>query len=422
MHHFQYRDGELYAEDVPVRAIAKKVGTPFYLYSTATLKRHFQVFDEAFSGLPHLVCYSIKANSNLAILRLFANKGSGADIVSGGELYRALKAGFPPKKIVFSGVGKTQREMREALKAGILMFNVESLGELKTLAQVAKRMGKVAPIAIRINPDVDPKTHPHITTGLMKSKFGLDVETAFEAYLFAKEHPNLDILGVDCHIGSQLTEISPFVEALKRIKIFVERLKEHGIKIKYIDLGGGLGIVYGKESPPPPSEYAQALKQELAGLDVTLILEPGRVIVGNAGILVTRVLYFKETPVKNFVIIDAAMNDLLRPVLYQAYHEIIPILSKNRPKLVADVVGPVCETGDFFARDREIPKVKSGELLAVMSAGAYGFVMASNYNSRPRPAEVMVNGKDFYVVRKRENYARLIAGEKIPPFLENKSA
>ncbi|OAG28112.1 diaminopimelate decarboxylase [Thermodesulfatator autotrophicus] len=418
MHHFHYQDGELYAEDVPVRQIARKIGTPFYLYSTATLKRHYQVFDEAFSGLPHLICYSVKANSNLAVLRLFAKEGSGADIVSGGELYRALKAGLSPKKIVFSGVGKTPREMREALKAGILMFNVESLGELKTLAQVAKKMGKVAPVAVRINPDVDPKTHPYISTGLKKNKFGLDLETALEAYLFAKEHPHLEIVGVDCHIGSQLTEISPFVEALKRIKAFVNRLKEYDIQIKYIDLGGGLGIVYGEESPPPPREYAQALKQELSGLDVTLILEPGRVLVGNAGILVTKVLYFKETPAKKFLIVDAAMNDLLRPAFYQAYHEIIPVLSKERPKITVDVVGPICETGDFFARDRELPMLRPGELLAIMSAGAYGFVMSSNYNSRPRPPEVMVNGKDFYVVRKRENYARLIAGEKIPPFLE----
>ncbi|WP_456370084.1 diaminopimelate decarboxylase [Thermodesulfatator atlanticus] len=421
MHHFQYRDGELYAEDVPVREIAKKVGTPFYLYSAATLRRHFRVFDKAFEGIPHLVCYSVKANSNLAVLSLFAKEGSGADIVSGGELYRALKAGIPPKKIVFSGVGKTPKEMREALQAGILMFNVESLGELKTLAKVAKRLEKIAPVAIRINPDVDPKTHPYISTGLKKNKFGLDAANALKAYEFAKENPYLEIVGIDCHIGSQLTQISPFVEALRKIKEFILELEAIDIKIKYIDLGGGLGIVYGNEAPPPPAEYAKALQEELGDLDVTLILEPGRVLVGNAGILVTKALYYKETPTKNFVIVDAGMNDLLRPAFYDAYHEIIPVKEKDAPKIVADVVGPICETGDFFARDRELPLVRPGELLAIMSAGAYGFVMASNYNSRPRPAEVMVNGSDFFVVRRRENYARLVAGEKIPPFLSEQN-
>ncbi len=417
MHHFQYRENELYAEEVPVRQIARKVGTPFYLYSAATLRRHYRVFDQAFKTLPHLVCYAVKANSNLAVLRLLAREGAGADIVSGGELFRALKAGIPAEKIVFSGVGKTAREIRLALKAGILMFNVESLEELKSIARIARKMGKKAPIAIRVNPDVNPKTHPYISTGLKENKFGLDVETAFKAYQLAKEDPYLEIVGIDCHIGSQLTQLSPFVEALRRIKAFLKRLATVGISVRYLDLGGGLGIVYGEEEPPPPEKYAQALIEELNGLSVTLILEPGRVLVGNAGILVTKVLYYKETPAKKFLIVDAGMNDLLRPAFYQAYHEIIPVLKKERPSIVADVVGPICETGDFLARERELPLVKPGELLAVMSAGAYGFVMASNYNSRPRPAEVMVNGEEFYVVRRRETYAKLVAGEKIPPFL-----
>ena len=417
MHHFHFQNGQLYAEEVPVKEIARKVGTPFYLYSAATLKRHFQVFDQAFSSLPHLVCYSVKANSNLAVLRLLAREGSGADIVSGGELYRALKAGIPAEKVVFSGVGKTAREMRQALEAGILMFNVESLGELKVLSRVARSRRKKAPVAIRINPDVDPKTHPYISTGLQKNKFGLDLETALEAYLLAQKDPHLEIVGIDCHIGSQLTEVSPFVEALRRVKAFLQKLKSFGISVRYLDLGGGLGIVYGNEAPPPPEEYARALIEELKDLDVTLVLEPGRVLVGNAGILVTRVLYYKETPQKKFIIVDAGMNDLLRPAFYNAYHEIIPVVSRKRPLIKADVVGPICETGDFLARDREIPQVKPGELLAVMSAGAYGFVMSSNYNSRPRPPEVLVSRDQYFVVRKRENYARLIAGEKIPDFL-----
>ncbi len=417
MHYFQFRHGELYAEEVPVREIARRVGTPFYLYSAATLKRHFQVFDQAFSSIPHLVCYSVKANSNLAILRLLAKEGSGADIVSGGELYRALKAGIPAEKIVFSGVGKTSREMKEALKAGILMFNVESLGELRLLSRVARRLGTQAPVAIRVNPDVDPKTHPYISTGLKKNKFGLDVETALEAYQEARQDPHLKIVGVDCHIGSQLTQVSPFVEALSRIKAFFKRLEGEDIHPRYLDLGGGLGIVYGDEEPPPPAEYAAALLKELGDLKVTLILEPGRVLVGNAGILVTRVLYFKETPAKKFIIVDAGMNDLLRPAFYQAYHEIVPVVHKERPEIVTDVVGPICETGDFLAQDRKLPLVRPGELLAVMSAGAYGFVMSSNYNSRPRPPEVLVHGDRFFVVRRRENYARLVAGERIPDFL-----
>lgn len=422
MHYFQYRQGELHAEEVPVRKIVEAVGTPVYIYSAATLRRHFRVFDEAFSDIPHLVCYSVKANSNLAVLRLLSREGSGADIVSGGELYRALKAGIPPERIVFSGVGKTEQEIEEALSAGILMFNVESLGELEALSRVAQRLGKPAPFAIRVNPDVDPRTHPYISTGLKKNKFGLPEEVALKAYLKAREDPFLQPVGVDCHIGSQLTEISPFVEALRRLKALYLRLKEEGLPLRYLDLGGGLGIVYGEEEPPPPEEYARALKEELSGLpETTLILEPGRVIAGNAGILVTRVLYVKsyppkgEEPGRNFVIVDAGMNDLIRPAFYQAYHRIAPVREiPGEETIRADVVGPICESGDFLARERNLPPVSPGDYLAVFSAGAYGFVMSSNYNSRPRAAEVLVDGERFFVVRKRETYEDLVRLEEIP--------
>ncbi len=422
MHYFEYRHGELHAEGVPVARIAEEVGTPVYIYSAATLRRHFRVFDEAFQDVPHLVCYSVKANSNLAVLHLLAREGAGADIVSGGELFRALRAGIPPEKIVFSGVGKTEREMEEALSAGILMFNVESLGELETLSRVARRLGKPAPFSIRVNPNVDPKTHPYISTGLKKNKFGLPEEVAYQAYLRAKEDPYLEPVGVDCHIGSQLTEISPFVEALKRLKTLYLRLREEGLDLRYLDLGGGLGIVYGEEEPPPPAAYAEAIKQELRDLETTLILEPGRVIAGNAGILVTRVLYVKAHPpgpedpeARTFVIVDAGMNDLIRPTLYQAYHQIKPVREIPGGETIrADVVGPICESGDFLARERHLPPVSPGDLLAVFSAGAYGFVMSSNYNSRPRAAEVLVDGDRFFVVRKRETYEDLVRLEELP--------
>jgi len=423
MHYFHYQKGELYAEEVPVARIVEAVGTPTYIYSAATLRRHFRVFREAFSGIPHLICYSVKANSNLAVLRLLAREGSGADIVSGGELYRALKAGIPPQKIVFSGVGKTEREMEEALRAGILLFNVESLGELETLSRVARRLNLRASLAIRVNPDVDPRTHPYISTGLKKNKFGLPEELAYQAYLRAKEDPYLEPIGVDCHIGSQLTEISPFVEALRRLKVLYVRLREEGLPLRYLDLGGGLGIIYGEEEPPPPQEYAEAICREVRDLpQTTLILEPGRVIAGNAGILVTRVLYVKHFPPteenpegRTFVIVDAGMNDLIRPTLYQAYHRIQPVKEDPaREAVMVDVVGPICESGDFLARERKLPAVNPGELLAVMSAGAYGFVMSSNYNSRPRAAEVLVDGSQFFVVRKRESYEDLSRLEEIP--------
>ena len=423
MNHFEYRNGEMFAEGVPVKRIAKEVGTPAYVYSLATLKRHFQVFDRAFSAVPHIVCFSVKANSNIALLRAFAKEGGGFDIVSGGELFRALRAGADPKKIVFSGVGKKKDEIEYALKSGILMFNVESEDEMVTLNEIAGGIGKKAPISLRINPDVDPQTHPYISTGMKKAKFGVDIKRSLENYKKAVSMPNLEVVGVDCHIGSQLTSLSPFVDALARVREYLDRvlvgsLKREGVKIRYLDLGGGLGISYKDEMPPHPEEYARAIIQGLEGLDVTLILEPGRVIVGNAGILITEVQYIKETDEKKFVIVDGGMNDLIRPALYGSYQAIQPVVEKNSAKIVADVVGPICESGDFFAKDREIARPRRGDLLAVMSAGAYGFTMASNYNSHPKPPEVLVDGDQYYVIRTRETMDDLIRGETIPAALE----
>jgi diaminopimelate decarboxylase len=417
MHHFIYRDNELYCEDVPIRVIADTVGTPFYLYSHATLKRHFLIFNEAFEGLNRLVCFSAKANTNLAVLTLFRNLGGGLDIVSGGELYRGLKAGFSPDKIVYSGVGKRVDEIDYALDTGILMFNVESLEELKLIDKRAGLFQKKAPIAIRVNPDVDPKTHPYISTGLQKNKFGIDTETAIEGYKVARRLENIDIVGIDCHIGSQITEAGPFEEALNSIKKLINELDQLGIDIRYLDMGGGLGITYADESPPHPREYAKAIVKSLEGTDLELILEPGRVIVGNAGILVTKVLFKKISNVKAFVIMDAGMNDLMRPTLYNAFHAIEPVVVTDGHPITADVVGPICETGDFLAVDRKIPDVNQGDLLALMSAGAYGFTMSSNYCSRPKVAEVMVKDDAFHVVRARQSYDDLIAGESIPPFI-----
>ena len=423
MNHFEYRNGEMFAEGVPVKRIAKEVGTPAYVYSLATLKRHFQVFDRAFSAVPHIVCFSVKANSNIALLRAFAKEGGGFDIVSGGELFRALRAGADPKKIVFSGVGKKKDEIEYALKSGILMFNVESEDEMVTLNEIAGGIGKKAPISLRINPDVDPQTHPYISTGMKKAKFGVDIKRSLENYKRAVSMPNLEVVGVDCHIGSQLTSLSPFVDALARVREYLDRvlvgsLKKEGVQIRYLDLGGGLGISYKDERPPHPEEYARAIIQGLEGLDVTLILEPGRVIVGNAGILITEVQYIKETDEKKFVIVDGGMNDLIRPALYGSYQAIQPVVEKNSAKIVADVVGPICESGDFFAKDREIARPRRGDLLAVMSAGAYGFTMASNYNSHPKPPEVLVDGDQYYVIRTRETMDDLIRGETIPAALE----
>ncbi|TES90177.1 MAG: diaminopimelate decarboxylase [Desulfobacteraceae bacterium] len=419
MHHFLYRNNELYCEDVPIRMIAEKIGTPFYLYSHATLKRHFLIFNEAFEGIERLVCFSAKANTNLAVLKLFESLGGGIDIVSGGELYRGLKAGFSPDRIVYSGVGKRVDEIDYALDTGILMFNVESLEELELIDKRAGLLKTKAPVSIRVNPDVDPKTHPYISTGLKKNKFGIDTETAIQAYRFASKLENIDVTGIDCHIGSQITEAKPFMEALESLNALIDELKHMGIEIRYLDMGGGLGITYNDESPPHPREYGRAIVATLKGSHLKLILEPGRVIVGNAGILVTRVLFRKSGKVKEFVIVDAGMNDLMRPTLYDAFHAIEPVVATENKTITADVVGPICETGDFLALDRKIPDVKKGDLLVVMSAGAYGFTMSSNYCSRPKAAEVMVKDNRFHVVKARQNYEDLVVGESIPPFFDD---
>ncbi len=423
MNHFTYRNGEMFAEDVPLKRIAEEVGTPAYVYSLATLRRHYRVFDQAFAKVPHLVCFSVKANSNLALLRAFAREGSGFDIVSGGELFRALKAGGDPRKIVFSGVGKKRDEIEYALNAGILMFNVESDEELVALNEIAAAAGKKAPISLRVNPDVDPKTHPYISTGMKKAKFGVDIKKSLETYKKAASLSHIEVVGVDCHIGSQLTSVAPFVDALAKVREYLDgvlagEMKKEGAEIRYLDLGGGLGIHYHDETPPLPDDYASAIIQGLEGLDVTLILEPGRVIVGNAGILLTEVQYLKETETKKFIIVDGGMNDLIRPALYGSYQEILPVAASNGEKIVADIVGPICESGDFFAKEREITRPKRGDLLAVMSAGAYGFTMASNYNSHPKPPEILVDGDKYYVARKRESFEDLINGEAIPPSLQ----
>ncbi len=419
MHDFQYRQGELYCEDVPIGRIAKEVGTPCYVYSHATLVRHFRAYDSAFQNIPHIVAYAMKANSNLAILRLMAREGSGVDIVSGGELYRALQAGVPASKIVFAGVGKSREEIRDALKSDILMFNVESSAELHTIDAVAAEMGARARVALRINPDIDPKTHPYISTGLKKSKFGISADRALDEFKLASSLKHIEVVGVHKHIGSQLTDVTPFVDALRKVLGLVEVLKAQGIGIRYVNIGGGLGITYADESPPRPQDLADAISPLVRDLKCVLIMEPGRVIVGNAGVLVTKVLYTKEGEAKRFVIVDAAMNDLIRPSLYGAYHDIRPVreAAAHGERKTVDVVGPVCESGDFLAKDRAMPEAKPGELLAVMSAGAYGFVMSSNYNSRPRAPEVLVKGGEMHVIRARETYADLVRGETIPDFL-----
>lgn len=414
---FTYRNDEMYCEDVPLREIVDAVGTPAYVYSLARLRDAFRSFDQAFAASRHLVCFSVKANSNLAVLRAFVNEGSGFDIVSGGELFRVLKAGADPGKVVFSGVGKTREEMEYALRSGILMFNVESEQEMEALNDVAGSMGVTAPVSFRINPDVDPQTHPYISTGMKKSKFGIAIDPAAAAYRRAIALPNLDVVGVDCHIGSQLTSTSPFADAAERVRAFIEVLQGEGADIRYVDLGGGLGIRYDEEEPPDPADYAKALMEGIRGLDVTLVLEPGRSMVGNAGILLTRVLYLKRTEAKNFVVVDGAMNDLVRPSLYGAFQGLRPVDRREAESMTADVVGPICESGDFLAQDRDIQPPEPGDLMAVMSAGAYGFTMASNYNTRPRAAEVLVDGKEFAVVRERETLEGLVAGEKIPAML-----
>ncbi len=414
MNHFQYHNDILHCENVSIPEIADTVGTPFYLYSHATLTRHFHAFDSAFDGVDRLVCYSAKANTSLGVLKILCDEGAGLDIVSGGELYKGLKAGFRPETIVYSGVGKRIDEIDFALNTDIMMFNIESREELDVLHARAKALDRKARISIRVNPDVDPKTHPHISTGLKKNKFGIDVETALETYAAANCMDHVEIVGIDCHIGSQITQVHPFEEALNNLIDLIDRLKQMGIDIRYLDMGGGLGITYRDEQPPHPSEYAQTIRKVLGDRKLTLVFEPGRVLVGNAGILVTRVLYRKSSPAKEFVITDAAMNDLMRPVLYGAFHDIRLVDRREQSsEIVADVVGPICESGDFLAQMRTLPSVRRGDLLAVMSAGAYGFSMSSNYCSRLRAAEVLVKGDRFAVIRERETYEDLVRKEKM---------
>jgi diaminopimelate decarboxylase len=412
---FWYRRNRLYCEDVPVAEIAHSVGTPFYLYSQSTLERHFRTFDGAFSAVPHLTCFAVKANSNLAVLSLFRRLGAGFDIVSGGELERALKAGADPRRIVFSGVGKNRAEMDRALACDILQFNVESQAELEILEARAQASGKVARVGLRINPDVDPKTHPYISTGLRMTKFGVPIEVAHALFHRSRRSTHLQLTGLGFHIGSQITRVEPFVEALKLLREAVLALRARKHEIRLIDLGGGLGITYNDELPPHPEDYGRSVLDLVSDLGCTVLLEPGRVLVGNAGILVTQVLLAKRTQEKNFVVVDAGMNDLMRPSLYGSYHAIQPVTMPRRKRWVADVVGPICESGDFLARDRDLPIPRNGDLLAVMSAGAYGFVLSSNYNSRPRAAEVMVSGGRFKVVRKRESFRDLVRGESLSP-------
>ena len=417
MDFFSYKGNELYAEDVPVRALAEKYGTPLYIYSYKTLLRHFKSYDEAYKDFPHVVCYALKANTNAAVLRLLAKNGCGADIVSGGELFRAMKAGIPSEKIVYAGVGKTEDEIRSALKAKILMFNVESEDELREIDRVAGRMRTKAPVALRINPDIDAKTHPYISTGMREHKFGISIDDALENYRLASRLKNIRVAGVQKHIGSQITKITPFVDALKRILVLLDELNRRKFDIKYLDIGGGLGITYADEKPPVPADIANKLLPIINGRNITLLMEPGRSIVGNAGILVTKVLYLKKGEGKEFVIVDAGMNDLMRPSLYDAYHHIVPVARKKRNMIKTDIVGPICESGDFLAKGRKIEKVNRGEYLSVMSAGAYGMSMSSNYNSRPFVAEVMVNGKTHSLIRKRGSYEDLIRNEIMPGFL-----
>ncbi len=418
MHLFKYRSGELFAEEVSVKKLAEKYGTPLYIYSYNTLLRHFKAYDDAFNDYLHIICFAVKSNSNTAILRLFAQNGGGADIVSGGELYVALEAGIPAQKIVYAGVGKTEDEIRFALRSKILMFNVESENELREIDRVAWKMKVKAPIALRINPDIDPETHPYITTGLKKHKFGIPIEDALEYYKLAAKLKNINVVGIHKHIGSQITKISPFVDALKRILFLVDELTVQGVEIEYLDIGGGLGISYKDEEPPVPKDLAKNLIPLLESRKLTLIMEPGRSIVGNAGILVTKTLYLKKGEEKEFIIVDAGMNDLIRPSLYDAYHHILPVVKRKRDTVMSDVVGPICESGDFLAKQRELKRIQQGEYLAVMSAGAYGFSMSSNYNSRPRAAEVLVKGREHFLIRKRETYEDLVRNEKIPIFLK----
>lgn len=416
MHEFKYKNRSLYCEDVKIEDLARHFTTPLYVYSYHTLIDHFFKLKNAFTPVSPLICYSVKANSNLAILKALVDKGAGLDIVSGGELFRALKVGCSPQKIVYASVGKTDKEITEAIKKDILFFNVESLPELENINRISKNLRKITRIALRINPDVEPKTHKYITTGKLTNKFGIDFKNAYQIFLKRKNFAYLHFAGLHIHIGSQITESSPYVAAIKKVVSFVNMLRKNRINLEYFNIGGGLGIVYDKETPQSANDFAKKILPLLLSTGLKIILEPGRFIIGNAGILVTKVLYIKNTPQKKFIIVDAGMNDLIRPALYHAYHQILPLsFQKSRMRYLekADIVGPICESADFFAKDREIPCVKEGDYLAIMGCGAYGFSMASNYNSRCRPAEVMVLGKRIKLIRKRESFEDLIRNEKI---------
>ncbi|WP_198342191.1 diaminopimelate decarboxylase [Nitrosococcus watsonii] len=415
MEYFHYCNNVLWAEEIPLPEIASRFGMPCYIYSRAAIEHQWRAFDQAFEEHPHQICYAVKANSNLAVLDILARLGSGFDIVSVGELERVLAAGGDPGRIVFSGVGKRTDEMERALAVGIACFNVESEAELLRLNEIAGKLGQRAPVSLRVNPDVDARTHPYIATGLRDNKFGIEIDQALAVYARAVTLPHIDILGVDCHIGSQLTSLSPFLAALERVLALVDQLAKRGIEVRHIDLGGGLGIIYRDEAPPSPQQYAAALREKLAGRDLEIWIEPGRAIVGNGGVLLTRIEYLKQAPQKNFAIVDAAMNDLLRPALYDAWQEIIPVtVDATREALLFDVVGPVCETGDFLGKQRQLA-IEAGDLLVVRAAGAYGFTMSSNYNSRPRAAEIMVDGAEAHLVRERETVESLYEGESTLP-------
>lgn len=417
MDHFQYRDDSLYAEELKATDLAERFGTPLYVYSRATLERHWYAFDSAFADVPHLVCYAVKANSNLAVLNVLARLGSGFDIVSGGELERVIRAGGDPSKVVFSGLGKQEWEIENALIAGVHCFNIESEAEIDRINGVARALDKIAPISFRVNPDVDAQTHPYISTGLKENKFGVEHDRAVELYQYAQAQSHLKIVGIDCHIGSQLTSVQPFLDALDKVLAMIDELANTGIKIEHLDIGGGLGVRYADETPPEPAVYAKAIADKLRGRNLKVVMEPGRAIAANAGIMLSRVEFIKNNGAKNFFVVDGAMNDLIRPSLYQAWQAIIPAEKSSgdaTATLTGDVVGPVCESGDYLGKDREL-QVGPGDLLAVRSAGAYGFVMASNYNSRNKPAEVMVDGDQAYIVRQRETIDEQLKGESLLP-------
>ena len=414
MQAFEYRNGELFAEGAALAAIAEQFGTPTYVYSRAHIEAQFRSYADALAGMPHLVCFAVKANSNLGVLNVLARLGAGFDIVSRGELERVLAAGGDPHKVVFSGVGKSRDDMRRALEVGVHCFNVESDVELERLQAVAAEMGVKAPVSLRVNPDVDAQTHPYISTGLKENKFGINIDAAEAVYARAAELPNINIIGVDCHIGSQLTQVTPFLDALDRLLVLIDRLAARGIQIQHLDLGGGLGVRYRDEEPPVAGDYIRAVRERLVGRDVALVFEPGRYIVANAGVLLTHVEYLKHTEHKDFAVIDAAMNDLIRPALYEAWMDIVPLKPRDGVARRYDLVGPICETGDFLGKDRALV-LAEGDVLAVCSAGAYGFVMSSNYNTRGRAAEVMVEGEAVHQVRRRETLAELFAGESLLP-------